>query len=341
MPGDFTRNADFSLPTERMKRVILATAGAERTSFINATEIATVLFGNSIAANMFMLGFAFQRGGIPLGAASILKAIEINGEAVKMNLSAFEWGRRAAHDPASVEALTGEDAQMTHPEAVAISTTLDEVIDRRVAFLTAYQSKRHAQRYRAAVERVRAVQQRVVPGDAALSEAVARYLFKLMAVKDEYEVARLYTDGAFMRQVEAEFEGKLSFEFHLAPPFMGRTDSDGNPRKTSFGPWMMRAFRLLAPLKVLRGTPFDLLGRTQERRMERKLVVEYEALIAQLLERLTPANNGLAVALASIPEKIRGYGHVKLRHLAAARAEQAALLEGFMQPEPVLALAAE
>ena len=339
MPGDFTRNADYSLPTERLKRAIVAAAGAEKTSFINATDIATVLFGNSIAANMFMLGYAYQKGGVPLSSASLLKAIEINGEAVKMNLAAFDWGRRAAHEPASIASIMEKtDAGI---EDHALSQTLDEIIARRVAFLTAYQNRAYADRYRAKVDQVLSVEKRVMPGKTAMSEAVARCLFKLMAIKDEYEVARLYTDGAFQRQVEKEFEGNLRFEFHLAPPFMGKTGTDGLPKKTSFGPWMMRAFGVLAKLRFLRGTALDLLGKTEERRMERALIGEYETMIDALLPKLTADNHATAVALASIPEKIRGYGHVRQRHLEVARAEQAALMERFNHPAAPQPLAAE
>ena len=320
MPGDFTRNADFSLPTERLKRAITAAAGAERTSFINATDIATRMFGNSIAANMFMLGFAYQRGGIPLSSAALVKAIEINGEAVKMNQSAFDWGRRAAHDPAAITAAIGPEISET--KKADLSQTLDEMIARRVAFLTEYQNKAYARRYLSNVERVRAAEKQIMPGATGLSEAVARYLFKLMAVKDEYEVARLYTNGAFQRQLEKEFEGDVKLEFHLAPPFMGKLDSAGNPKKTSFGPWMMTAFKVLAKLKFLRGSALDLLGRTEERRMERALIADYEASIKTVLSKLSSDNHALAIALASMPEKIRGYGHVKLRHLKAAKARR-------------------
>ncbi len=338
-PGDFTRNADYSLPAERLKRSIVKAAGADKTAFIDATSIATRLFGNSIAANMFMLGYAYQLGGVPLTSASLIKAIEINGEAVSMNQSAFDWGRRAAHDPSSVTAIIGDTAKR---EGIRkLSDTLEETIARRVKFLTAYQNAAYAERYRLKVEEIRKIELQRIPGKTGLSEAVARYLFKLMAIKDEYEVARLYTDGAFKAQVEREFEGNLRFEFHLAPPFMGRSDSEGNPRKTSFGPWMMKAFGLLARFKGLRGTALDVFGFTEERKTERKLIADYEALLARMSASLTPENHSIAVAIASIPEKIRGYGHVKLRHLEAAKKVEADLLAQFEAPRPVSAIAAE
>ncbi len=332
MPGDFTRNADFSLPVERVKRAITQAAGAENVRFIDANALAMALFGNSIASNMFMLGFAYQAGGLPLSAASLEKAIELNGEAVPMNLSAFRWGRRAAHDPEAVERAS---AASKKSEPQAETPTLETMISRRAAFLREYQNEAYAQRYRSAVERIRAAEQAQLPGETALAEAAARYLFKLMAYKDEYEVARLYTDGAFQRQLAAQFEGDLRLEFHLAPPILAKRDPvTGVPRKMSFGPWMMQAFRLLAWARRWRGTPLDVFGRTAERRGERALITRYEASLDHIAGKLTPASHAAAVALASIPEKIRGYGHVKERHLKAAEADQAVLRARFDSPAP-------
>jgi indolepyruvate ferredoxin oxidoreductase len=224
-----------------------------------------------------------------------------------------------------------------------LSESFEEMVERRADFLTAYQNRRYANRYRAAVAKVRAAEAAKAPGRSGLAEAVARYLFKLMAYKDEYEVARLYSDGAFARQVEAEFDGdNLRFEFHLAPPILARTDPrTGAPRKMSLGPWAMRAFAVLAKFKALRGTPFDPFGYAAERRMERRLVRDYLAMVDEVLVRLTPGNYATAVGLASIPEKIRGFGHVKARHLAAAKAEEAALMDEFRKSEPERRMAAE
>ncbi|WP_439498028.1 indolepyruvate ferredoxin oxidoreductase family protein [Bosea sp. (in: a-proteobacteria)] len=331
MPGDFTRNADFSLPIERLKRAILSAAGREHTHFVDATAAATAFLGNAIAANMFMLGYAWQSGGVPLSRAALMRAIELNGEAVAMNSQAFELGRRAAHDPQALVAALAEAKAPT--QARHISETLDEIIARRVAFLTAYQNAAYGARYRHLVARVQVRETQVLPGQSALSESVARYLFKLMAYKDEYEVARLYTDGSFQKQVAATFEKdsasgeKLRYEFHLAPPLLAKLDPNtGLPRKMSFGPWMMGAFGLLAKLKGLRGTAFDIFGYSQERKTERQLIADYDALIGEILTRLTPENHALCVALAAIPEKIRGFGHVKERHLKQAKAEEADLL---------------
>jgi len=328
LPGDFTRNADFSLPTERLKRAIAGAAGRDNSHFIDATKLATALLGNSIGANMFMLGYAYQLGALPLSDESIEKAIEMNGEAVKMNLAAFRYGRRAAIDLAAVQSLV--EPKQVENDSLTLSQSFDEIVARREAFLTAYQSKRYARRYRKWVDKVRAAEGAKVPGQNALSEAVARYLFKLMAYKDEYEVARLYTDTSFFERVKGSFDGDLRFEFHLAPPLLAKKDPlTGEPKKMTFGPWMLKAFGVLAKFKVLRGTPLDIFGYSEERRTERKLIADYEALLEKLMAELTPDNHQTAVALASIPEKIRGYGPVKARHLTAAKAEEAGLREQF------------
>ena len=284
LPGEFTRNADFSLPSERLKRTIVADAGADKTHFINASGIAAALFGQSISANMFMVGYAYQLGAIPLSAAAIEQAIALNGEAVATNRAAFHWGRRAVVDRATVENLA-KPATAIASDARRLSESFEETVERRVKFLTAYQNAAYAARYRALVGKVKAVEAARTPGHCELTETVARYLFKLMAYKDEYEVARLYTDGAFLKQVETEFDGdNLRFEFHLAPPLLARRDkTTGLPRKMSFGPWMLPAFRLLAKLKGLRGTPFDPFGRSLERRTERKLIGDYEAMLDEVL----------------------------------------------------------
>jgi indolepyruvate ferredoxin oxidoreductase len=330
LPGDFTRNADYSLPTERLKRAIATAAGAGRSNFVDASRLATALLGNSIGGNMFMLGYAFQVGALPLSAEAVERAIEMNGEAVPMNIAAFRYGRRAAVDPAAVEALVKPRPQEAN-DSLKLSQSFAETVERRVAFLIAYQNARYARRYRALVEKVRALEAEKAPGQCGLSEAVARYLFKLMAYKDEYEVARLYTDTSFIERVKSTFAGdNLRFEFHLAPPLLAKRDPlTGEPKKISFGPWMLKAFAVLAKFKVLRGTPLDPFGYTAERRTERHLVAEYLVVLADILERLTPDNHHLAIELASLPEKIRGFGPVKQRHLVAAKAEEAALREQF------------
>jgi len=342
LPGEFTRNADFSLPSERLKRTITNDAGRDNTHFIDASGLATALFGQSLGANMFLVGYAYQLGALPLSAAAIERAIELNGEAVAMNKAAFHWGRRAVVDRARVEALAKPRAAKIS-DAEHLSESFDEMVARRVKFLTDYQDAAYAARYQCLVEKAKAVEAERAAGKCGVADAVARYLFKLMAYKDEYEVARLYTDGSFLNQIAGTFAGEnLKFEFHLAPPLLARRDrTTGLPRKMSFGPWLMPAFRLLAKLKFLRGTPFDPFGRSLERRTERQLIADYEALLDNVLASLTPENHHLAVGLAAIPEKIRGFGHVKQRHLAAAKADEAALLEQYSSGSPPLLKAAE
>jgi indolepyruvate ferredoxin oxidoreductase len=335
-PGDFTRNADYSLPGERLKRAISAASGGAA-KFVDATAAANALVGNAIGANMFVLGYAYQTGYIPLSAEAIRRAIELNGEAVVMNLAAFDWGRAAAADPSAIEASLHCEGQSKS----AGDESLVALVARRAAFLTSYQNAAYAARYQALVAGVAEAENKRTPNAGGLSKAVARYSFKLMAYKDEYEVARLYTDGAFQRQVARAFEGDLRFEFHLAPPLLAKKDpATGEARKMRFGPWMMKAFGVLAALRFLRGTRFDIFGYSAERREERALIADYEALCAELIAGLTPANHETAVALASLPEKIRGYGHVKTRHLAAVRPEWRRLLDAWRAP-PVQLRAAE
>ena len=289
-----------------------------------------------------MVGFAYQLGALPLSADAIEQAIALNGEAVPMNLAAFHWGRRAALNRDAVEALAKPKAE-DRDENRTLSQSFEETVERRVAFLTAYQNAAYAARYRELVEKVKAAESEKAPGRCGLAEAVARYLFKLMAYKDEYEVARLYTDGNFLKQVANEFGGEnLRFEFHLAPPLLARTNpATGEPRKISFGPWMMSAFKVLARFKFLRGTAFDIFGYSTSARPNASCIADYEAMLDEMLAKLTPDNHPLAVGLAAIPEKIRGFGPVKARHLVAAKADEAALLEQFRSGKPPLLKAAE
>jgi indolepyruvate ferredoxin oxidoreductase len=333
MTGDFTRNADFSLPAVALRQAIEQTAA--HAHFVPATRLASALLGDAIATNLFMVGFAYQRGLLPVSAAAIERAIEINRVAVAMNRSAFAWGRRAALDLAAVEAAV---APVSAPDG-GLSRTLDELIERRVAHLTAYQDAAYAARYRRLVERVRAADAAL--GRSALSEAVARYHAKLLAYKDEYEVARLYTDGTFMAEIGRRFEGRPKLELHLAPPLLAPRDpATGHLKKRAYGPWIFTAMKYLARMKRLRGRWLDPFGHSAERRTERRLIADYETVIEELLAKLSADNYGLAVEIAQIPEQIRGYGHVKQRHLAAARRREAELLAAFRAPDPGLTAAA-
>jgi indolepyruvate ferredoxin oxidoreductase len=336
-PGEITRDADFSLPFERIKRAI-AQAGGGRTHFFDASRMATALLGHSIGANMMMLGFAWQQGLVPLEEASILRAIELNGEAVDLNKAAFAWGRRQAADPAAVEAVV---AQRQSATSQLPATSLDEVIERRVSELKSYGGAASAQRYLALVSHAAAIERSKRPGETALTEAVARNFAKLIAIKDEYEVARLYSDGTFAEELAQTFEGDLKLEFHLAPPLLARKNAKGEPQKLTLGPWMMKGFKFLAALRGLRKMPFDVFGFTHERRTERALIRDYEVLLAEILAGLSYENYELAVALASLPERIRGYGHIKMQNLATAKAEEAQLLAQFRRGPDSVSLAAE
>jgi len=259
-----------------------------------------------------------------------------------MNQAAFHWGRRAAIDRAGVEALA-KPAGAVESDGQRLSESFAELVERRGRHLAAYQNAAYAQAYRDLVDKVGTIEADRAPGKSGLADAVARYLFKLMAYKDEYEVARLYSDGAFAAQVRNAFDGdSLRYEFHLAPPLFARIDkSTGLPRKMRFGRWVMPLFAVVAKMKFLRGTPFDPFGHSIERRTERKLIEDYRATLDEVLARITPENHHLAVALAAIPEKIRGFGHVKQRHLTAAKAEETAHLQEFRAGAPALLKAAE
>jgi indolepyruvate ferredoxin oxidoreductase len=330
--AEFVKNPDWQLPGTRLEADILDAAGAKNVEFVPAGKLATALMGDAIATNMFMLGYAFQKGWVPLAGDSLLRAIELNGVAVEFNRKAFLWGRRAAVDLARVERLA-TPAEII-PISQAFSRNLDELIARRVQLLTSYQDSAYAERYRKLVERARETEALKV-GGTALTETVARYYFKLLAYKDEYEVARLYADPAFARKIEAMFEGAYKLKFHLAPPAFNKPDPrTGEASKSQFGAWMMPAFRILAKLKGLRGTALDVFGYTKERRTERRLIVEYEMTVAELLDRLDRENLRFAVEIAGIPEHIRGYGHIKRRHLDEAKKKEAALLAAFRASRP-------
>jgi len=321
--GEFTRHPDLAFPSHTLRLSIEAAAGAEACDFLEGSEMATALMGDSIATNMFMLGYAYQKGFVPLGHEAIERAIELNGAAVAMNMAAFRWGRRAAHDRAAVERLV-TPADNVVPFA-KLPKTLDEIVAVRMQHLTGYQNAALADRYKALVEKVRAAEQKT--GGSGLAEAVARSYAKLLAYKDEYEVARLFAETTFQAEVARQFEGDYRLKFHLAPPMFARRDPrTGHLIKREFGGWMLPAFRALAKLRFLRGTAFDPFGYTAERKIERALIGEYESLIDELLAGLTVEKHALAVRLASVPDDIKGYGHVKDANLEKARRKQAGLL---------------
>ena len=321
-PGTFAQNADWQYPTAQVRQLIEeSVGGAEAADFIDATKLATALMGDSIAANLFMLGYAWQKGRIPLTEAALLRAIELNGVGIEANKKSFLWGRRAAVDVRRVTQI----ATPSQAIVMQLPQSLDSVLKKRVEFLTAYQDAAYAQGYLTLVNQVRD-RENVLGLGQKLSLAVAKSYFKLLAYKDEYEVARLYTDGRFVEQLQQQFDGNFSVKFNLAPPLFAKKDAQGHLIKAEFGSWMWRAFKLLAKAKGLRGGAFDLFGYTAERRMERALIVNYREVLAGLLVNLTADNYAGSVELASLPEKIRGFGHVKEQAVASYRQDQARLL---------------
>tara|TARA_R110000772_G_scaffold236733_1_gene348517 strand:- start:74520 stop:78023 length:3504 start_codon:yes stop_codon:yes gene_type:complete len=321
----FILDPDARFPTASMKAKVSDEVGEASAFFIDATRIATQLLGDSIAANLFLLGYAWQQGLVPVSAAALEEAIELNAVAVKFNKQAFLWGRRCADQPQQVLALVEELA----PRAAPRLEQVDEIAADRAARLTAYQDAAYAERYLQQVNSVRAADPRAEePG--SLSAVVARALYKLMAYKDEYEVARLYSDGEFLHKVQQQFEGDFELRFNLAPPLFSKRDpSTGHLIKQEFGPWMLKAFGWLARLRRLRGTRLDIFGYTAERRQERADIDDYIALLAELCAGLNPDNYATAVALAALPSRLRGFGHVKDRNRENLAEQRAALLRQF------------
>jgi indolepyruvate ferredoxin oxidoreductase len=313
-PGTFAREPDWQFPSEQI-RALIDESVDKRSHYVDATRLATALLGDSIATNLFMLGLAWQKGLVPVSEAALIRAIELNGVAIEANKAAFLWGRRAAVDLQGVERI----ATPVQPVVVQLPQSLEAIVRKRVELLAAYQNPAYARRYEAFVDQVRQAEARLGQG-SALTRAVAKNLAKLMAYKDEYEVARLYTDGNFEERLKATFEGDFTVKFNLAPPLLARRDAQGRLVKAQYGSWMWQAFKVLAKLKFLRGSALDVFGRTDERRMERQLIAEYQASIEALLPVLREDNLAQAVELANLPEHIRGYGHVKHDNVARARA---------------------
>ncbi|MGL1834159.1 indolepyruvate ferredoxin oxidoreductase family protein [Rhodocyclaceae bacterium SMB388] len=334
--SDFTRNPDWQFPLDKMVKTIRDAVGGGAVDdspidVLDAQQIATALMGDAIATNLFLLGYAWQRGLVPVSHDGLMRAIELNGVAIDMNRKAFLWGRRAAHAPDKVERFT-RPAEIVPIRAI----DLDDIVAKRVDLLTAYQDKAYAARYRALVVKVREAELQVTgnAGSARLTEAVARNYCRLLAYKDEYEVARLYSDPGFWKRIEDTFEGEFTVRFHLAPPLISRLDPQtGRIPKKAFGPAMKRVFGVLARLKGLRGTRWDLFGRTEERRMERALIAQYEQHITEILEGLSFLKLPLAVELASLPDGIRGFGHIKERSAQKVERERERLLAAWRAPQ--------
>ncbi|HPW27880.1 MAG TPA: indolepyruvate ferredoxin oxidoreductase family protein [Rhodoferax sp.] len=332
----FVSQPNWTNPGDECLHEIARVVGQDGVGALDADAIAVQFLGDSIYTNPIMLGFAWQKGWIPLQLASLIRAIELNAVAVDNNKTAFAWGRKAALDWPAVQQLLNPGQMVRFTPHTAES--IDDLVARRVEFLTGYQNAAYASEYAAFVEQVRRAEMgmaNAAAGGAArrndmpLTRAVARYLFKLMAYKDEYEVARLHTDAAFLAKIGAQFEGDFKLHFQLAPPLLADRNAAGELQKRAYGPWVQAAFRWLAPLKVLRGRALDVFGYSEERRHERALAPQYRADLAAMLPKLNAANRDAAVAFAKLPEQIRGFGHVKARHLAAAKQQWAVLLEQF------------
>ena len=328
--GDFVRHPEHAFPREATLSLLREAVGPALAE-LDATRLASLLVGDSIATNMFMLGYAWQRGLVPVGHAALMRAVELNGVAVPDNQRAFAWGRRAGADPARTASQAA--AAETLPASRRLSRELSEVVARRRAELVAYQGEALARRYEALVERVRRAERQVAPSSELLALAVARQAHRLFAYKDEYEVARLYSAPSFDAALAATFEGACRLRFHMALPWQ-RGDADHEPIKQRFGPWMRHAMRLLAHAKRLRGTPFDPFGRSAERRLERALAAEYELTVDRLLRGLDADHLDAAVAIAELPERIRGFGPVKQRNASAARQREMVLLAAYEAEAP-------
>jgi indolepyruvate ferredoxin oxidoreductase len=316
----FVKNANWQNPAEQCLASIVQTVGSQGVAAFDANRVATQALGDSIFINPMILGFAWQKGWIPLALASLRRAIELNDVAVANNLAAFEWGRHCAHDWQAVQALLAPAQVVQFHQSEGV----EAIIARRIEWLSDYQNAGYANAYLQLVNQVRQAEAEL--HKTSLTEAVARNLFKLMAYKDEYEVARLHTRPEFLKAIKSQFEGDFTLNFHLAPPLIAATNDKGELQKQKFGAWMVLGFSLLKHLKGLRGSALDIFGYTQERRTERALISEYRATVAALLGKLSAENHVQALELARLPEGIKGFGHVKARNLAAVRSKWDALL---------------
>lgn len=330
---EFLSNPDADLRMEALLEKMHHAAGKDQVETFDAQTLAGQFLGDTIGANILAMGYAWQSGLIPIGLPALLRAIELNGVAVEMNQKAFNLGRLAAGNPQALQALLQGAAGQAGSDGSALGT-LDELIAQRIEHLRAYQDDAYAQRYRALVERVREAECALNGAGTGtrlrLTESVAFHFAKLMAYKDEYEVARLYTDGVFQKQLAAQFEGDYTLEFLLAPPWLSRVSGAGTaPRKMRYGAWTMSALRLLAKGRKLRGSWLDVFGHTEERRIERELLGNYERRMLELLPQLTQDNLGSAIEFAAIPQQIRGYGHVKVANIGLARERETQLLHRF------------
>jgi indolepyruvate ferredoxin oxidoreductase len=323
--GDFTRDTELAYPADTLISRMEKTTSTEGRQMFNASEVAVKLLGDSLGANLMLTGFAWQRGLIPIREEAILEAIELNGVAIDWNKEAFAWGRRLAHQPELIEQFLMREDKVQ--PLIFTPTTATDWVNKYSAELVEYQDQAYADRYRSLLDKIIAAEQALPTTKGQLATAVAKAAYKLMAYKDEYEVARLYSAPEFLEKLEDQFEGDYTLEFNLAPPIIAPKDkATGKPTKIQFGPWMLKAFGLLAKFKFLRGTRLDPFGYFEERKMERGLIEKYFETLDSLLRDLNASNHDLAVEIAELPMTIRGYGHVKHENVQEAHAKLEELL---------------
>jgi indolepyruvate ferredoxin oxidoreductase len=325
--AQFQTNQNIDFNQNAMVASLRKHVGDQFFHAVDGTELTTRLMGDSIGTNIFMLGYAVQKGLIPLALSSVEEAIRLNGVAVQANLQTFNWGRLAAHD---IEKVTqrAQAARGTALPAVAISQTLDQIIARREKLLTDWQDSAYAGEYRAFIDYVREAEKAKL-GGTAFTETVARVLARVMAYKDEFEVARLYSNGDFQRRLQSEFEGDVKLRLYMAPPMISKRNSKGELIKRSFGSYMLFAFAWMTRFKWLRKTPLNIFGMSAERRMERELIPQYRALVERVFAKLTPQNAPDGIELVRLYEDIKGYGHVKERNHKLVMLAVSKLLDKF------------
>mgnify|MGYP000002632726 CR=1 FL=1 len=324
MSSDFIHDPNLDYPMTALQNRFSSVLSVDNIEYLDATQLAVKLLGNSIGANLFLVGYAWQKGALPIGRASILKAVDLNGVKPEWNKQAFEWGRLAAHDPQAIKALLN-DKPLT-------PKTDDEYIVARMQDLTLYQNAAYADRYKALVEKAALAEAQKTKGLSGLTRAVAIYAYKLMAYKDEYEVARLQTAPEFRAKLQEAFEGEYKIKYHLSPPLLAKKDPHtGRPRKYEIGGWIMPIFKIMAKMSAFRGTAFDIFGYTEERKMERGLIKTYEETVDSLILGLNQDNHKLAIDIASFPDAIRGYGYIKEKSVKDATTNLNMLLSAYQE----------
>ena len=341
MTAEFTRNPDLDFPEQKLRKSIslvvdgqVADRSGSFAEYVEATALARNLMGDTIGANLFLVGYALQKGYLPLSVEALNAAIDLNGTAPEFNKQALLWGRRMAHDRDAVTALLRKSTNHNQTESSNISLSFENYLERRTTEITAYQDKTYAKIYIDTVKKVAEAENMLVPGSSTLREAAAEALFKVMAIKDEYEVARLYTDGRFEQSIKEEFSEGAHLTFHLAPPLLAKRDEvTGHLRKKEYGPWIFKFLKILAAQKYLRTTPFDIFGWTEERKIERMHRDTYIMTLQQIINGLNINNYDIAVEIARLPLSVRGFGHVWANNYQISETRRQELLVSFRKLE--------